>query len=106
MIMTRPKFFVERAQYNKSLRIYATVQTPGDLAAMGLPPAFRVLEDGEALTEPMLEVRPEDAISLMDELWLAGVRPTSVGTGGELEATKHHLNDMRRAYDAVLELMK
>lgn len=34
---------------------------------------------------------------MMDELWQAGCRPSQgVGSVGQLESTKYHLEDMRR----------
>jgi hypothetical protein len=46
-------------------------------------------------TSPFLRLSRENATALMDSLWRAGVRPTEVGSAGELAATKYHLEDMR-----------
>ena len=46
--------------------------------------------------EPALDLQPEEAQSLMDALWYAGVRPASgEGSTGQLAATERHLEDMR-----------
>ncbi|MCG3207302.1 MAG: hypothetical protein FOGNACKC_00902 [Anaerolineae bacterium] len=45
---------------------------------------------------PTLEITPEQAQVLMDELWNCGVRPSDVGSAGQLEAVKYHLEDLRR----------
>lgn len=44
---------------------------------------------------PTLSLSPDEAVALMDELWQAGVRPTDIGTAGQLAATQAHLQDMR-----------
>lgn len=45
--------------------------------------------------EPFAILDHTQATELMDSLWRAGIRPTEVGTHGELSATKYHLEDMR-----------
>jgi len=63
--------------------------------------AFTV-EDLTASTEgialdPALDLAPNEAQSLMDALWYAGVRPSNgEGSTGKLAATEYHLEDMRR----------
>lgn len=47
-------------------------------------------------TEPTIRFEAEEAQSLMDELWRAGLRPTEGrGSAGSLAATERHLEDMR-----------
>lgn len=47
--------------------------------------------------DPAFRLNIHEAQGLMDELWGAGVRPTSgVGNVGQLGATEKHLEDMRR----------
>lgn len=54
------------------------------------------VEPGE-MTQPMIKLPFDAAQRLMDELWQAGCRPSqSVGTAGQVEAVKYHLEDMRR----------
>lgn len=45
--------------------------------------------------EPAVSLDDIDARQLMDSLWAAGVRPTNVGSSGQLAATEKHLEDMR-----------
>lgn len=48
--------------------------------------------------EPTLSFKYRDDPRLqqfMDSLWNCGVRPTEIGTAGQLAATQNHLNDMR-----------
>lgn len=48
------------------------------------------------IAPPFLSLAPEDAQSLMDELWSAGLRPSEgSGSAGSLAATERHLEDMR-----------
>lgn len=47
--------------------------------------------------KPSIEISPQDAQTLMDDLWRAGLRPTEgAGSAGSLAATERHLQDMRR----------
>lgn len=57
---------------------------------------FSPVDEDMALDEPTLSLDYEDAVRLMDELWNCGIRPTEVGSPGELAAVKYHLEDMRR----------
>ncbi|KAA0888709.1 hypothetical protein [Oryzomonas rubra] len=53
-------------------------------------------EEGEPC-EPTLSLDPGAAQELMDELYRVGIRPTeAVDSTGELNATKYHLEDMRK----------
>lgn len=47
--------------------------------------------------EPAFELDYAQAQTLMDDLWIAGLRPTEgTGSAGALSATQKHLEDMRR----------
>ena len=50
----------------------------------------------EATKECLLQVTAEEAIALMDGLYQLGVRPTQVGSAGQLAAVQYHLEDMRK----------
>lgn len=52
--------------------------------------------DEDAVLPTALSLSAEQATELMDALWKEGVRPTGVGSPGELGATKYHLEDMRK----------
>lgn len=48
---------------------------------------------------PTLSFAYRDDIRLqqfMDSLWACGIRPTEIGTAGQLAATQYHLADMRK----------
>lgn len=54
---------------------------------------------------PMLTLRPEEAQTLMDQLWDCGLRPSEgTGSAGALAATQSHLNDMRRIVEHNLKM--
>jgi hypothetical protein len=50
---------------------------------------------GQMASDPTFSLTSDAAIKLMDEMWAAGIRPTQVGTAGQLAATERHLEDMR-----------
>lgn len=52
--------------------------------------------------EPTLTITRETAMSLMDELWGLGIRPSAAdGTMGQTKAMQEHINDLRRmAFEA------
>ena len=52
------------------------------------------LEDNQII-EPTVHLSFEEATVLMEELWNAGIRPSGVGTTGELASVRYHLEDMR-----------
>jgi len=57
-----------------------------------------VMESCEAavVPEPVVSLPMEDAQTLMDELWRAGIRPTEgAGSAGSMAATERHLKDMQ-----------
>lgn len=57
--------------------------------------------DSAVWKEPSFYLSREQATILINELWTAGIRPTSIGDQGEtVSAVKAHLEDMRRiAFD-------
>lgn len=60
------------------------------------------LDEGGA-SEPAFILRYEQAKDLMDSLWDAGIRPEQAkGSAGQLEAVKYHLEDMRKAFEIIV----
>lgn len=59
------------------------------------PMVYRAEEEG-VVQPPTMSLSYEEAAELMTELWGAGIRPSGVGSSGELAATKYHLEDMRK----------
>ena len=54
------------------------------------------LESGHMLPGPTFSIGEQEIQWLMDELWRSGIRPTEVGTSGQVDAIKYHLEDMRK----------
>lgn len=64
--------------------------------AVAMPLTMQVIEPG-SLIQPAFTLPLDAAQRLMDELWQAGVKPSqSIGSTGQVEAIKYHLEDMRK----------
>jgi hypothetical protein len=49
------------------------------------------------IIEPLFRLDYNDAQSLIDDLWQAGLRPSEgTGSAGSLKATENHLKDMQK----------
>ena len=83
-----------------TLRLLQRTVTDGQVStAAALPLVFktRTPEECGTVIEPTMVFKPDEAQQLMDELWLAGVRPTEgQGSVGQLAAVHAHLEDLRR----------
>lgn len=62
-------------------------------------------EAGYLRVEPTARLSRDDAQTLMDDLWMCGLRPTEgMGSAGSLKATERHLEDMRKIAFSKLNL--
>jgi hypothetical protein len=96
--------YVGMCAYAKPTEFYPLGQV-----AKALPIAIQVVKESEGAlveSEPFLRLRYEEAQGLMDELWSCGIRPTEVGSHGELGAVKSHLEDMRKMVFHYMGLTK
>jgi len=66
------------------------------------PVTFVDLDPSTRYTEPTFALQEDEARALMDALWNAGLRPTNVGSAGQLHATEQHLRDMRQIVAGTL----
>lgn len=90
------KFSAEREIWSEAVSIRIGVRQEDGGFAVAEPLTMRVIEPG-AFVPPCVNMPFSAAQSLMDELWQAGCRPSqSIGTAGQVEAIKHHLEDMRK----------
>ena len=90
------KFHLERRDYSGYIGMWFAMAHPQGGYSEAETVVFHKRETDVCMqSEPPLKLQFDEAQQLMDELYLAGIRPTQVGTGGELEATKYHLEDMR-----------
>jgi len=69
------------------------------------PLVMKPMNEGERLPEPTFKIEGDEVQWLMDELWNAGVRPSQEGTAGQLDATKYHLEDMRKIANEMIEIV-
>lgn len=103
--MMKTKFFAERQQMGSRIAVYLMQNHngPGPLF-VAQPLVFHEQPLGEAHPEPTLSLTPDEAQSLMDELWGCGLRPTEgTGSAGALAATERHLADMRHLATKLLD---
>lgn len=89
------KVHVEREIWNDNISIrIATKDADNFYVAKSV--VFQQADVG-AYIDPCLRLPFDAAQKLMDELWHAGVRPAqTIGTAGQTDAIKYHLEDMRR----------
>lgn len=103
----RARFYAARNPHARSVSLYLHIKefASPDLAAA--PVVFRVAEPLNALPEPFLEVPEDVAQQLMDELWIAGFRPTEgTGSAGALAATQAHVKDLQDIVSRVLGIVE
>ncbi len=73
--------------------IYQEPQLPGERRGYVTSFTLEKIEEGECVVpQPTITMYPQDAQTLMDELWQCGLRPTEGhGSVGQLGATEKHL---------------
>lgn len=90
----------QRAPWARAVEIAIVSRNNAYRAELVLKP----VEPG-AFIESTLALPYDDAQTLMDDLWQAGLRPTEgSGSAGSLAATERHLADMRTIAFGKLEL--
>ena len=63
------------------------------------------IEHVDLCQQPSFSMETDQAQTLMDDLWNAGLRPTEgTGSAGALSATQQHLQDMRKIAFHKLEM--
>lgn len=88
------KIWAEMSRFRDRVSLYMGERTDkGFNAATSV--SFATQPEG-CMMPSFVELKPEDAQGLMDELWNCGFRPTEgSGSAGALAATQRHLDDMR-----------
>jgi hypothetical protein len=87
----------------QSFDIYVSEDGGGKLH-IGKPVLFEEVPR-EEICDPTLKLTDEQANKLINDLWVAGYRPSSgVSSTGQIEATNKHLNDMRRIVESKLKV--
>ena len=101
-----PRFFVERRDFGRHIALHLSVEDQHGQLEVATPVVFTKFED-HVITPPALELHPEGAQRLMDELWNVGFRPTQgKQSEGQVSAIDGHLQDMRAIAFAKLEVPK
>lgn len=86
-----------RADYGRYIELRMAFTSPSDEDTMMVaqPIEFKAVPAGD-YTGATLLLQPEEAQTMMDSLWDAGIRPTEgSGSAGSLAATERHLKDMQ-----------
>ena len=90
------KFAVQREIWSDAVSIRIGVKREDGSFDVADALVMRTVPIG-AITQPCMSLPFDAAQRLMDELWQAGCRPSqSVGSSGQVEAIKYHLEDMRK----------
>jgi hypothetical protein len=94
--MKQYKFGVQRDIWSDNVIVRIGYPSENGMFYVARPIEMEQIELG-SLTSPCLSMSIEEAQHFMDEMWNAGVRPSqSIGTAGQIDAVKYHLEDMRR----------
>ena len=93
----------QRELWNNAIALhFAQRNERGDLA-IARPCVWETVPEGSVSVDAALQLRPEDAQLLMDELWNCGLRPSEgTGSAGSLAATERHLKDMQAIAKGLL----
>ncbi len=82
--------------WNRAIDI-ALFEEQGDRSMIGAPVVMKQRKSDTFVSEPTVQLKPDEAQELMDELWRCGLRPSEgTGSAGSLAATERHLEDMRK----------
>ena len=86
-------FRVERHDWGNKVCLYAAAG--GETRAYAEPVVFA--ESNTDCCAPFLELNPEAAQRLVDELWASGLRPSRhTDEASKIDAVQYHLEDMRK----------
>lgn len=89
------RFRAERRLWNDDIAISGIQRSKTETFRL-LPVPMELHKQGEHI-EPFMVLEPEQAQSLIDALYDAGLRPSqAAGSSGQLDAVKYHLEDMRK----------
>lgn len=84
-------------RHNLDIRLGMVVDGAERRIAVAQPLTFVEEKNEGQEVAPFLSLYPDDWQTLMDEMWRAGVRPSSgAGTATEAGALERHLADMRK----------
>lgn len=104
--MNTARFFLERVDFGERINMHMAVKGDNcERSSVAQPVIFVARTPGDPPSLPMLQLTPEQAQSLMDELWTVGLRPTQgKQSEGKMGATSKHLEDMRAIVSALAKV--
>jgi len=90
------RFYVARdpALFRNVYNLHIAVANADGSYCVAEPPTMRRVTEEEA-APPFMALTVTEAQALLDALCEAGLRPTQLGSSGELGALRAHLEDMR-----------
>lgn len=108
MSRTKITFDVERVGFGRGINLRWLVRSENQEAVASRVEYTQITPDNEGrYFDPAMQITPDDAQGLMDELWRAGFRPTEgTGSAGSLAATERHLADMKAIAFHALKIGK
>jgi len=93
--MERLKISAERQIWSNDIALRFGIPN-GETISVAKPIVFEE-QDAGSLIFPALVLSHQEAQSLIDELWSAGLRPSEgSGSAGQLASVQNHLSDMRK----------
>lgn len=98
------EIFAQRAIWKNCIEVLVVANEGQGRKSVAKPLTLEPVENGEVIGQPTMNLRPEEAQLLMDELWRCGLRPTEgTGSAGSLAATERHLSDMQHIAMGLLK---
>ena len=97
---------VERSLAEHAVKLFVFRSHAGGDLSIYLPMAdMEKIELGAVVAphKPTIVLTFEEAQSLMDELWIAGIRPEGhKHPDGQIEAMRDHIEDLRKAFNKLM----
>ena len=102
------KAFLERNMRHGEWNVYIITESEDSRIAHGQPIVFidSTPETIGMLQSPTLTFKPDDMQDLIDQMWVAGIRPSSTSSAADLiEAKDKHIDDLRESHKAMIAIL-
>jgi hypothetical protein len=98
------KVRAQSASWHSGIEFLAYTREPGASTRRVLADlVFEDVGEGEAMKGSSFILTNDNAQTLIDDLWQAGLRPTEgTGSAGALRAVERHLDDYRKLVEKIL----
>ncbi len=101
------RFFAERVNFGRMINLQMAKEDGFLGKTFVAQPVTVHSVASDEVAPPMIQMHPESAQSLIDELWNVGFRPTQgKQSEGQVDAIGSHLKDMRAIAFAQLRIEK